>query len=156
MSNLSVDLLVAKSCWKVEFHSASLLCNSAVHAVHPALLPQFPIFVYTAASIRYMAGTSWPGFSSEGALWFPDLTQQAMQLGHAADAAVLLPMGLPGLILPLAVTGMMLTSIRLGFRASGGPIKWGCYTTSATANCAHFEAGVQTVHTTCIEQAATM
>jgi hypothetical protein len=85
---------------------------------------QFPVFVYTAATIRYMARANWPGFSSEGALWFPDLTQQAMQLGQASDAAVLLPMGLPGLLLPLAVTGIMLTSIRLGFKASGGDSRW--------------------------------
>jgi hypothetical protein len=84
------------------------------------LLLQFPVFVYTAASIRYMARANWPGFSSEGALWFPDLTLQAMQWAPAAaDASVLLPMGMPGLLMPLAVTGIMLTSIRLGFKASG-------------------------------------
>ncbi|KAF6264498.1 hypothetical protein COO60DRAFT_128154 [Scenedesmus sp. NREL 46B-D3] len=102
------------------YHDLRVKCG----VPHPAWflfnqLLQFPIFVYTAASIRYMARASWPGFSSEGALWFPDLTQQAMQLGQAVDAAVLLPMGLPGLLLPLAVTGIMLTSIRLGFKASG-------------------------------------
>jgi hypothetical protein len=117
------------------------LSNIPAHAVPPALSLQFPIFVYTAASIRYMARASWPGFSSEGALWFPDLTQQAMQLGQAADAAVLLPMGLPGLILPLAVTGIMLTSIMLGFKASGA--RWEGVTTFSSADCVQCDAGVQ-------------
>eukprot|EP00882_Tetradesmus_deserticola_P018300 GHRQ01019658.1.p4 GENE.GHRQ01019658.1~~GHRQ01019658.1.p4 ORF type:complete len:126 (-),score=40.90 GHRQ01019658.1:1113-1490(-) len=103
----------------------------------PAVLAQVPVFVYTAASIRYMARADWPGFSSEGALWFPDLTQQAVQLSQAADSALLLPMGLPGLLLPLAVTGIMLTSIRLGFKASGGATQHdaSCQAATATLRC---------------------
>lgn len=63
-----------------------------------------------------MAQAGWPGFSSEGALWFSDLTQPALVF---AEAGMQLPMGLPGLILPFAATGVMLTSIHLGFKASG-------------------------------------
>jgi hypothetical protein len=40
-----------------------------------------------------------------------------------ADAGLQLPLGLPGLILPLAATGIMLTSIHLGFKASGAAAK---------------------------------
>lgn len=82
---------------------------------------QVPLFIYTAASIRRMAQTNWPGFSSEGALWFSDLTQPALVLSEAAGMQ--LPLGLPGLILPLAATGIMLTSIHLGFKASGTAAK---------------------------------
>ncbi|KAF8072601.1 ALB3L3 [Scenedesmus sp. PABB004] len=88
---------------------------------HPAWfvvnqLLQWPVFIYLSYSVRSMAQAGWPGFASEGALWFRDLTLPALVLGGAAPE---LPMGLPGLVLPLAVTGVMLTSIRIGFRASG-------------------------------------
>jgi tetratricopeptide (TPR) repeat protein len=63
-----------------------------------------------------MAQAGWPGFSSEGALWFTDLTQQALVF---AEVGLQLPLGLPGLLLPFAATGIMLTSIHLGFKASG-------------------------------------
>lgn len=63
-----------------------------------------------------MAQASWPGFSSEGALWFTDLTQPALVF---AEAGLQLPLGLPGLLLPFAATSIMLTSIHLGFKASG-------------------------------------
>lgn len=82
--------------------------------------PQVPIFIYTAVSIRRMAQANWPGFSSEGALWFTDLTQPALVF---AEAGMQLPLGLPGLILPFAATGVMLTSIHLGFKASGAAAK---------------------------------
>lgn len=50
-----------------------------------SLPKKFPIFLYTAASVRYMARASWPGFTSEGALWFTDLTQQAMVMSQAGN-----------------------------------------------------------------------
>lgn len=110
-----------------------VLSPSRLLAAHPHLLtsscpptqtcpchPQVPIFIYAAASIRRMAQANWPGFSTEGALWFTDLTLPAMVF---ADGSLQLPMGLPGLILPLAATGIMLTSIHLGFKASGTAAK---------------------------------
>lgn len=110
--------------------SEHLSTESCIHDIHTEtqtqmltfmcfclLLPlQIPIFIYSSACIRYMAYSNWPGFSQEGLLWFQDLTQAAVVMGQQA---VQLPMGPPGLILPLAVTGVMLTSIRLGFKASG-------------------------------------
>eukprot|EP00878_Enallax_costatus_P010559 GHUV01011026.1.p1 GENE.GHUV01011026.1~~GHUV01011026.1.p1 ORF type:complete len:561 (+),score=174.83 GHUV01011026.1:501-2183(+) len=81
---------------------------------------QFPVFIYSSACIRYMAQANWPGFSQEGPLWFEDLTQAAVVVGQQG---VQLTMGTAGLILPLAVTGVMLTSIRLGFKASGAAAK---------------------------------
>jgi hypothetical protein len=81
------------------------------------LLLQWPVFVYTAATVRRMALAAWPGFSSEGALWFPDLTLAALVL--RPDGSLLLPMGWAGLVLPLGITAMMLTSIRIGFKAAG-------------------------------------
>lgn len=81
---------------------------------------QVPIFIYTAATIRKMAQANWQGFSSEGALWFTDLTQPALLL---SEAGMQLPMGLSGLLLPCAATAIMLTSIHLGFKASGAAAK---------------------------------
>lgn len=73
--------------------------------------------MFTAtASIRAMAGMPWPGFSAGGALWFPDLTSAALVVGEGSwDLA----MGAPGLLLPLCIASMMITSIRIGFKASG-------------------------------------
>jgi hypothetical protein len=78
---------------------------------------QWPIFLYTAFTIRRMAYADWPGFSDGGALWFKDLTLSALVL--QPDGSLLLPMGAPGLLLPLGVTALMLLSIRIGFKASG-------------------------------------
>lgn len=84
--------------------------------VYLPILPQIPVFIYAAACIRTMAQHSWPGFSGEGALWFTDLTLPAVVL---ADTGLQLPMGWPGLVLPLSATAVMLTSVHLGFKASG-------------------------------------
>eukprot|EP00967_Tisochrysis_lutea_P001817 scaffold2298_cov21-Tisochrysis_lutea.AAC.4 len=36
---------------------------------------QVPVFVVTGMTLRMMGGVGWPGLRTEGALWFPDLTQ---------------------------------------------------------------------------------
>jgi len=97
-------------------HHQPSLCSSRSRPFVASIYWQVPLFIYTAASIRRMAQADWPGFSTEGALWFSDLTQPALIL---SEAGPLLPLGLPGLILPFAATAMMLTSIHLGFKASG-------------------------------------
>lgn len=60
----------------------------------------------------------WPGFTSEGTLWFSDLTLPAVVLDGAVTV-LHMPMGYAGLILPGCITAIMLSSIHLGFRASG-------------------------------------
>jgi hypothetical protein len=92
--------------------------------------------MFASFSLRAMGGSGWPGLSSGGALWFPDLTQAALVARPLAEAslaahelassalllgetALLAPMGAPGFALPLAVTCLMLTSIRIGYRSVG-------------------------------------
>lgn len=60
----------------------------------------------------------WPGLTSEGALWFQDLTQPAIVM-----ATEEMPLGQAGLVLPLLVYGMTMFSLRLGFGASGLAVK---------------------------------
>jgi hypothetical protein len=36
---------------------------------------QLPVFVVTGITLRMMGFAPWPGFTSQGALWFPDLSQ---------------------------------------------------------------------------------
>ena len=116
-------------------HPAWFLANNLV---------QWPAFVYVGMAVRAMAQSAppWPGLDAGGALWFTDLTLPAVlpptaaaaaaaggsSAGMAAAAAAAaaaggggwaLPMGAPGLGLPLLVTCAMLASIRLGFKASG-------------------------------------
>jgi hypothetical protein len=38
-------------------------------------LLQIPAFLLVGVTLRMMGSMGWPGFRSEGALWFPDLTQ---------------------------------------------------------------------------------
>ncbi len=95
--------------------TASSCINIAAHAG----CPQGAVFLYTSMTIRRMAQTPWPGFGAEGALWFSDLTLPALVWGSWET-----PMGLPGFILPAAVTAMMLTSIHIGFKASGEQWQW--------------------------------
>lgn len=51
-------------------------------------LLQLPIFITAMGSIRAMSLSGWPGFSTGGAAWFPDLTQPAVDF-----AAMTAPMG---------------------------------------------------------------
>lgn len=83
-----------------------------------------------------MGAAGWPGLSTGGALWFPDLTQAALLLQQLDDlssaaqqvassalvlgsTALMAPMGAAGFILPLSVTAAMMASIRIGYRAVG-------------------------------------
>ncbi|GMH34191.1 hypothetical protein BSKO_02025 [Bryopsis sp. KO-2023] len=92
----------------------------AVGAPHPiwivaSPLIQIPVFISSVMAVRRMSLSDWPGFSTEGALWFTDLTQ------HAADwATMTAPMGISGGVLPLAVTVSYLASIEVAFK--GGRI----------------------------------
>ena len=43
-------------------------------------LVQLPLFITSMAAIRGMAVQGWPGFSSGGVAWFPNLTLPAMDL----------------------------------------------------------------------------
>ncbi|GLI67774.1 hypothetical protein VaNZ11_012037 [Volvox africanus] len=88
-------------------------------APHPAWivvnpLVQIPMFVLVSTTLGMMCRLPWPGLTSEGTLWFPDLTKTAvvMETGE-------MPLGPAGLLLPLLVYGMTMTSLRLGFGASG-------------------------------------
>ncbi len=56
----------------------------------------------------------WPGLTTEGALWFPDLTLPA----YVMDTGDM-PYGHAGFVLPLLVYGMTMTSLRLGVGAAG-------------------------------------
>jgi len=115
------------------------------------IMVQWPVFVYLGLCVRSMAQRvpAWSGFESGGCLWFTDLTLPAVATGAAAAAAAAggaggaaalggygavvggagggwaLPMGAAGLGLPLLVTGLMITSIRIGVKASGGSW-WPC------------------------------
>jgi hypothetical protein len=92
-------------------------------------LVQWPVFVYLGICVRSMAQRlpPWPGLEEGGALWFTDLTLPAVSAAGGSIAAAaaagggwVLPMGAGGLGLPLLVTAMMVTSIRIGFKATGG------------------------------------
>ncbi|EFJ40476.1 hypothetical protein VOLCADRAFT_108139 [Volvox carteri f. nagariensis] len=91
-----------------------MLRSQAVLSNFDKLRRKIPVFVLVSATLGIMSRLPWPGLSSEGALWFPDLTLPAvvMETGE-------MPMGPAGLVLPLLVYGMTMTSLRLGFGASG-------------------------------------
>lgn len=161
------------------------LLRGKLGAPHPAWvlvnpLVQLPVFMALGGGLRLMAARSWPGLSTGGALWFPDLTQVRFcaSLTHLVDgkgrgrvwagrhaclngarhssvwhkgsvasralvACVMaqvalvpgslwwalppgvdptpwvMPLGPLGAVLPLALLGMMLTSLRIGFGAAG-------------------------------------
>jgi hypothetical protein len=61
---------------------------------------QVNVFLAMSAALRQMAAVSWPGFESEGLLWFADMTAPAVQWGTWATAY-----GAAGALLPLAVFG---------------------------------------------------
>ncbi|GFR44966.1 hypothetical protein Agub_g6276 [Astrephomene gubernaculifera] len=77
-------------------------------------LVQIPVFVGVSATLGMMCRANWTGLSSEGVLWFPDLTLPAFVM-DSGD----MPLGLAGFALPLIVYGMTMTSLRLAFGASG-------------------------------------
>ncbi len=59
----------------------------AAGAPHPiwvlaSPLAQLPVFITAMATVRTMSITGWPGFSSGGAAWFPDLTMPALDLAN--------------------------------------------------------------------------
>ncbi|KXZ43880.1 hypothetical protein GPECTOR_78g68 [Gonium pectorale] len=97
------------------FHMLRRKCD-APHPVWIVVNPlvQIPVFVLVSATLGMMCRAPWPGLSSEGALWFPDLTQPAVLMATGQ-----LPLGPAGLALPLIVYGMTMASLRLGFGASG-------------------------------------
>ena len=81
--------------------------RQAAGAPHPAWalaspLAQLPVFITAMAAIRTMSLSGWPGFSTGGGAWFPDLTLPAMDLatwtapmggwvqGHACPGAAVL------------------------------------------------------------------
>ena len=45
-----------------------------------APLVQLPVFVTAMASVRTMSSNNWPGFSTGGIAWFPDLTFPAVDI----------------------------------------------------------------------------
>jgi membrane protein insertase Oxa1/YidC/SpoIIIJ len=117
----TLERLAAMHSRLVTFHELRRRCN----VPHPAWLlgnglMQSSVLVYGAVCIRRMAAADWPGFASEGTLWFTDLTQAAVVLGSGASS-VALPMGSIGLVLPAVGTCMTLCSVYLGFKASGEP-----------------------------------
>jgi membrane protein insertase Oxa1/YidC/SpoIIIJ len=67
---------------------------------------QVNVFVSMSAALRQMAGAAWPGLSSEGALWFPDLTAPSVVLGTWAT-----PLGVAGLFLPLAILATYMATV---------------------------------------------
>jgi len=78
-------------------------------------VPVIQIFCFAsnALAVRSMAAQQWPGFTSEGLMWFTDLTQPAMSLLHNAA-----PMGTAGGLLPMAVLGVYLANIERSFGGS--------------------------------------
>lgn len=59
----------------------------AAGAPHPiwvlaSPLAQLPVFITAMATVRTMSITGWPGFSTGGAAWFPDLTMPALDLAN--------------------------------------------------------------------------
>ncbi|KAF5843145.1 hypothetical protein DUNSADRAFT_1572 [Dunaliella salina] len=80
-----------------------------------------PVFVVTGVTLRMMGGVGWPGLATEGALWFPNLTQVAMVSSYTEQGTLALdfPMGPAGFVLPLAIFAATLTSLRIGFGAAG-------------------------------------
>ena len=53
-----------------------------------------------SAALRQMSAMMWPGFDSEGLVWFVDMTKPAVEWG-----TWVCPYGLAGVFLPLAVFG---------------------------------------------------
>jgi membrane protein insertase Oxa1/YidC/SpoIIIJ len=71
------------------------------------VLAQVNVFVSMSAALRQMAGAAWPGLSSEGALWFPDLTAPSVVVG----TGWVTPLGVAGLFLPLGVLAAYMATV---------------------------------------------
>lgn len=89
------------------------------NAPHPAWilavpLIQLPVFVTAMWAARRMAADNWPGLTTGGAAWFPDLTAPALDLS-ATFIQQVAPLGTLGAVLPLAVTAAMFTNVGLAF-----------------------------------------
>ncbi|EFN57373.1 hypothetical protein CHLNCDRAFT_142761 [Chlorella variabilis] len=89
--------------------------RQAAGAPHPAWalaspLAQLPVFITAMAAIRTMSLSGWPGFSTGGGAWFPDLTLPAMDL-----ATWTAPMGMAGVVLPVGIVLSMLANIDAAF-----------------------------------------
>lgn len=70
------------------------------HVVHTFLL-QVNVFIVMSAVLRNMSAVQWPGFTSEGIAWFPDLTQPA-----AVWSTLQCPYGVAGIGLPFLILGL--------------------------------------------------
>jgi hypothetical protein len=87
------------------------LCDSLVCSSHHL---QLPVFVTAMWAARRMAADNWPGLTTGGAAWFPDLTAPALDLS-ATFIQQVAPLGTLGAVLPLAVTAAMFTNVGLAF-----------------------------------------
>jgi len=115
--------------------------RAAAAAPHPAWivaapLAQLPVLAAAVLGVRAMATGDWPGLAEGGALWFPDLTARAVEVGSGAvasgaapapvlnpsSATLVAPLGPAGAALPAAVAGTLLASAAVGpgRAASGG------------------------------------
>ena len=113
--------------------------RAAAAAPHPAWilaapLAQLPILAAALLGVRAMAGGDWPGLADGGALWFPDLTARAVEVGSAvvvdggsgstsggpgallnpSSSALVAPCGPAGAALPAAVAGTLLAAAAVG------------------------------------------
>lgn len=84
-----------------------------------------PVFVTALMAIRRMSNASWPGFSTEGALWFPDLSLPALDLANLTA-----PIGSVGAVLPAAIALALFQNLSISFGNSGdapqqpGEFRW--------------------------------
>lgn len=83
--------------------------------IHLELMhPQLPVFITVVMAVRRMVHLPMPGLDDGGLAWFSDLTAPAIGWN---SLGVLIPMGTYGIILPLAVTGLMFANINQAFSA---------------------------------------
>lgn len=79
-----------------------------------------PTFLGVTLGVRRLAQEQAAGMTDEGILWFPDLTQPALDMSHGLAEATA-PMGPAGVAIPLA-TAMVHVSAASGLRTSAtGP-----------------------------------